>query len=54
MPETSRLTSLIVRAVVHLNFHEPDQARELLLDALTDVNFDRERKDPNGDHSHQF
>lgn len=29
------------RAVVHLNFDEPDQARDLLLEALNDYHFSR-------------
>lgn len=35
----SALAALIARAVVHLNFSEPDQAREVLLEALTELNF---------------
>jgi hypothetical protein len=34
-----RLISQIARAIVHLNFNEPDEARDVLLDALTDFNF---------------
>lgn len=30
---------MIVRAIVHLNFNEPEQARDVLLDALTEINF---------------
>lgn len=30
---------LIARAIVHLNFNEPDQARDVLLGALSDSNF---------------
>jgi hypothetical protein len=37
--ESSRLISQIARAIVHLNFDEPDQARDVLFDALTDFNF---------------
>jgi hypothetical protein len=37
--ESSRLISHIARAIVHLNFNEPDEARDVLLDALTDFNF---------------
>ena len=32
----------VVRAIVHLNFSEPQQALEVLLDALTDFNFGKE------------
>jgi hypothetical protein len=39
--KTPTLASLIARAIVHLNFNEPDQARDVLLDALTEVNFTR-------------
>lgn len=40
-----RLVSLIARAIVHLNFQEPDQARDVLLDALTDFNFANSKKE---------
>lgn len=33
------LAALIARAIVHLNFDEPDQARNVLIDALTELNF---------------
>jgi len=39
MSETPRIASLIARAIVHLNFNEPDEATAVLLDALTDFNF---------------
>lgn len=42
MADTPRLASLIARAIVHLNFNEPDQAKEVLFDALTDFNFTHE------------
>lgn len=29
----------IARAIVHLNFNEPDQARDVLMGALADLNF---------------
>lgn len=32
---------LISRAIVHLNFQEPDQARDVLLDALTEISFQK-------------
>lgn len=44
MAETPRLASLIARAIVHLNFNEPDQAKEVLFDALTDFNFTHEKE----------
>ncbi len=34
-----QLTALIARAIVHLNFNEPDQALAVLLAALTEINF---------------
>jgi hypothetical protein len=37
--ETPRIASLIARAIVHLNFNEPEEATAVLLDALTDFNF---------------
>ena len=33
------LRDSVVRAIVHLNFNEPDQARDVLLRALSDSNF---------------
>lgn len=38
----SSMRDSVVRAIVHLNFNEPDQARDVLLDALTDFNFGKE------------
>jgi hypothetical protein len=35
---------LIARAIVHLNFNEPEQARDVLLAALSDVNFARKEE----------
>lgn len=49
MAETPRLASLIARAIVHLNFNEPDEARNALLDALTDFNFTYAREKENTD-----
>jgi len=37
--ETSRTASLIARAIVHLNYNEPDEAQKVLFDALTEFNF---------------
>ena len=31
----------LVRAIVHLNFNEPDQALKVLLIALSDLNFEQ-------------
>jgi len=39
MTNTPRLASLIARAIVHLNFEEPEKAKEVLFDALTEFNF---------------
>jgi hypothetical protein len=36
---TDSIANRIARAIVHLNFDEPEQAKEVLLDALTDFNF---------------
>jgi hypothetical protein len=41
-PETfHKVHSAIVSAVVRLNFNEPKEALDLLLDALTEINFAR-------------
>jgi hypothetical protein len=37
-----QLTDAIVRAIVHLNFQEPDAALDVLLAALSDSNFAKE------------
>ena len=37
------LDRFIVRAIVHLNFDEPEAARNVLLDALSAINFQPER-----------
>lgn len=39
MADTPRIAAQIARAIVHLNFNEPDQACNVLLEALTDFNF---------------
>ena len=39
MTNTPRLASLIARAIVHLYFEEPEKAKEVLFDALTEYNF---------------
>jgi hypothetical protein len=47
--KTPRLASLIARAIVHLNFNEPEEATKVLFDALTDFNFaDCEKENSNG------
>ena len=38
----AELQDSIVRAIVHLNFNEPEQALEVLLAALSDSNFEKE------------
>ena len=48
MAETPRIAAQIARAIVHLNFQEPDQALEVLLDALTDCNFAQGKENTNG------
>ncbi len=42
------LRDSIVRAIVHLNFNEPEQALEVLLVALTDFNFAQGKENSNG------
>lgn len=44
MAETP-LTDSIVRAIVHLNFSEPDEALAVLLTALSEFNFAKELTD---------
>lgn len=39
-----QLHESVVRAIVHLNFNEPEQALALLLGALSDSNFDAQEK----------
>jgi hypothetical protein len=43
-----RLISQIARAIVHLNFDEPDQARDVLFDALSDFNFPQAKENADG------
>ncbi len=44
----SPLRDSVIRAIVHLNFNEPDKALALLLGALSDDNFDRQEKSHHG------
>jgi hypothetical protein len=39
-----QLLDSVVRAIVHLNFNEPEQALDVLLKALSDSNFDAAKK----------
>lgn len=39
MTEPSRIAYLIARAIIHLNFNEPDEAIDALFDALTEYSF---------------
>ena len=39
-----KVEAAIVSAVVRLNFNEPDAALNLLLDALTEINFARTKE----------
>jgi hypothetical protein len=45
--ETRELRA-IVKAIVCLNFNEADQALAILLDALTDYNFESGKENANG------
>jgi hypothetical protein len=45
------LAALIARAVVHLNFNEADQARDVLLEALTEFSFGEPRKENSDVHA---
>lgn len=51
MAETPKLASLIARAIVHLNFNEPELAKDVLLDALTDFNFTSRKENTDGNRS---
>lgn len=44
------LAARIARAIVHLNFDEPEEARDVLLEALAYLNFDmpENRKEHHG------
>lgn len=42
---------MIVRAIVHLNFNEPEKARDVLLDALTEHNFPNRKEHSCGNPS---
>lgn len=46
-PRYSAAHRAIVKAIVHLNFNEPEQALALLLGALSDFNFDAQLKKEN-------
>jgi hypothetical protein len=45
---TDHLAAEIVRAIVHLNFNEPEQARDVLLVALSEFNFTQEKENSHG------
>jgi hypothetical protein len=51
--DTPLIAAQIARAIVHLNFNEPDQARDVLLVALTDFNFTQEKENSNGNRDQQ-
>lgn len=44
------LSHSVVRAIVHLNFNEPEKALETLLLALSVSNFTSHRKEPTDGH----
>jgi hypothetical protein len=46
--ETPRTASLIARAIVHLNFNEPEEAQKVLFDALTEFNFEHGKEITDG------
>jgi hypothetical protein len=46
--ETPRIAAQIARAIVHLNFDEPEKACEVLLEALSDFNFPQAKENRNG------
>lgn len=41
----ARLLTRVTRAIVHLNFDEPHEAQSVLLDALSDFNFNQSGKE---------
>jgi hypothetical protein len=49
--ETPSTAALIARAIVHLNFNEPEKAIEALFDALTEVHFTREKESTDGNRT---
>lgn len=38
----------IARAIVHLNFNEPDKALDVLFEALTEINFQPRKENADG------
>ena len=47
----SDLQDAVVRAIVHLNFSEAEQALEILLGALSDSNFENGKENSNGNRT---
>lgn len=45
---TDHLAAQIARAIVHLNFNEPEQARDVLLVALSEFNFVQGKENSHG------
>jgi hypothetical protein len=45
---TDHLIAEIARAIVHLNFNEPEQARDVLLVALSEFNFAQGKENSHG------
>ena len=45
---TENLAAQIARAIVHLNFNEPEQARDVLLVALSEFNFVQGKENSHG------
>ena len=51
MADTPRTASLIARAIVHLNFNEPDEATKALFEALTEINYPTQKETQHGNAS---
>lgn len=49
-----QLEDSVVRAIVHLNFNEPEQALAILLGALSDCNFESRKENSDGNHAHSL
>ena len=49
MAETPSIAALVARAIVHLNFNEPEQAQTVLFLALTEINFAPKKEINDGD-----
>jgi hypothetical protein len=49
--ERTEIAALIARAIVHLNFKEPDEAQVALFAALTEINFPQKENSNGNRHA---